>query len=102
MVALLVREGEVVDFACNNGVHAEYKLAQRAGAGSTILVYRFKKDGSLGWSKPCEVCRAELIAKGIGLVGYIDTDERLKLHRPVMVVGTKPKDSYPQSSFSYV
>lgn len=98
-MALLIEGGELVDYACNNGIHAEFKLAQRASPGSTILIYRFKNDGSLGWSKPSAACKDELVAKGIGLVGYVDTDNSLKVHRPALVTNPKPKASYPVSSF---
>ncbi len=56
------------------GLHAEIQALKSSGKnvirGSTMFVYREKKDGSLGLSKPCKDCMKELKKFGIKWICY--------------------------------
>ncbi len=57
-----------------SGLHAEIQALKSCGKkkikGSSIFVYREKKDGSLGVSKPCKDCMIELEKFGIKWIFY--------------------------------
>jgi deoxycytidylate deaminase len=73
MAAVMVRGGAVVALASNHKRwfgHAELRLLSRVrnAAGSTVYVMRINKR----ISKPCSICREELIKRGVKDVVYIN------------------------------
>ena len=56
------------------GLHAEIQALKSSGKerikGSSIFVYREKKNGSIGMSKPCKDCMSKLIKFGVKWVFY--------------------------------
>lgn len=56
------------------GLHAEIQAIKSSGKerikGSSIFVYREKKDGSLGISKPCKDCMRQLKEFGVRWVFF--------------------------------
>ena len=56
------------------GLHAEIQAIKNSGKdrikGSSIFVYREKKDGSIGISKPCKHCMRQLKKFGVRWIFY--------------------------------
>jgi deoxycytidylate deaminase len=84
MGAVIVRNGKPVSVGCNQGkshpnapvcgLHAEANAIRYAGKtnlrGSSIFVYRERKDGKLGMARPCEDCMKVLKENGIKWIFY--------------------------------
>ena len=98
MVAVVVKSGRLLAIGQNDmtrshpvyfngdfdkGVHAEYdalrKLKHQDITGAKMYVMYFKKDQSLGDSKPCEDCQRIIDDSDIGSVFYREEDEWCKL-----------------------
>lgn len=70
------RDGKVVSSA--NGAaerpqpssHAEARVLAKAGKGSTLIVARVRKNGTLGLAKPCPACQALIRSKEVEAVYY--------------------------------
>lgn len=61
-------------------VHAEASAITKAGIRAKyadILVLRFKKDGSLGISKPCPICQRKIKHAGIVRIRYVNNDGKI-------------------------
>lgn len=94
--ALLVNGGSIINLAVNSDEYCRFSsrfnknsfypasrhaeiaacLNQPASAtgGATLYVVRVRKDGSLGMSKPCEVCQGAMEFLGIRKVYYSEAD----------------------------
>ena len=56
-------------------MHAEMDVLRFAKPGDTLDVMRFRHgDGTFAMSKPCVLCMALIIEKGIKKVRYTDSD----------------------------
>jgi len=53
-------------------MHAEMDVLRFAQPGDELEVMRFRKDGSLGMSKPCKFCQRHIRSAGIRRVYYTD------------------------------
>jgi len=60
------------DGSCAAHMHAEMDVLRFAQPGDELEVMRFRKDGSLGMSKPCKFCQRHIQASGIRRVHYTD------------------------------
>jgi tRNA(Arg) A34 adenosine deaminase TadA len=81
--AVLIRGGKPVAVGHNHShIHAEHAALNRAWRhgteGGTLVVIRVRKDGTIGMSRPCEMCVNRLISAGIKKVIYSDSDGSLK------------------------
>lgn len=61
------------------GHHAEFAAIQKLKnknllQGATIVVARIMRDGTLGMSKPCEICAPLLVSLGVKRVIYSTQD----------------------------
>ena len=88
MGAVLVVNGHPLSVGCNqskthpdapyNGLHAEVQAMKTSGKtkifGSSIYVYRRRKDGKIGVAKPCNHCIKPLEQFGVRWI-YYSTDE---------------------------
>jgi len=63
-------------------MHAEMNVLRFSQPGDELIVYRFKKDGSVSMAKPCKDCRRMIIAKGIKKVTYTDWEGNLHIYKP--------------------
>lgn len=54
---------------------AALKIAGRRAKGSTVYVIRIKKNGSLGYAKPCDFCRKYIEKYGVAKVYYSMNNE---------------------------
>lgn len=84
MGAVIVKNGKPISVGCNQkkshpsapvcGLHAEASAIRYAGKanlrGSSIFVYRERKDGRLGMARPCEHCVELLKKNGIKWMWY--------------------------------
>ena len=65
------------------GIHAEYDALRQVKfqdlSNASLYVFRFKRDGELGESKPCEHCQKEIEESGIGKVFYYEDGKICKL-----------------------
>ncbi len=85
--AVLYKSGKPVVSGHNFGyIHAEHAVLNRAWRsdieGSTLLVIRVRKDGSLGMARPCCLCMSRIIQAGVKKVIFSNNDgvlESLKL-----------------------
>jgi deoxycytidylate deaminase len=90
MIAIITKAGRIMSIGQNNekkgnpiyfvdgydkAVHAEYdalrKLRHRDLSNYKMYVMYFRKDGSLGNSKPCKHCQAHIESSGLGRTFYI-------------------------------
>ena len=81
LISFLFKGGCIISIGFNFGVvHSETTAINHAWrskdslSGTTILVVRVRKDGTLGMSKPCDNCVAQLIDAGIRKVIYSNND----------------------------
>lgn len=92
LVAILERGGRIISIGLNDmnrthpvyfgedgenydrGIHAEYDAVRQVDdpAGSNLHVFRFKRNGEMGASKPCGACMRLLKDKGVRKVIYFD------------------------------
>lgn len=84
--AVLIRGGKPIEAAHNHSfIHAEHAVLNRAWRsdidGSTIVVARLRKDGSLGMAKPCDLCMSRLIEAGVRKVVYTNNVGELETMR---------------------
>lgn len=56
-------------------VHAEYRVLQKAGWGSTLFVSRVRSNGLLALARPCGYCMAAIRAFGVTKVYYTISDD---------------------------
>jgi deoxycytidylate deaminase len=63
-------------------MHAEMNVLRWSRPGDTLIVYRFKKDGSPTMAKPCSDCRRMIITCGIKKVTYTDWEGNLHSYKP--------------------
>ena len=82
MGAVIVRGGAVLSLAANHRKwfgHAELRCLSRIkdAAGSTVYVMRKNKR----ISKPCPMCREELIRRGVKKCVYINSDGHVEQER---------------------
>ncbi len=68
--AVLFKSGKPIASSHNfDHVHAEHAVINQAWrsdiAGTTLLVIRVRKDGTLGMAKPCYLCMARIIQAGV-------------------------------------
>jgi deoxycytidylate deaminase len=54
-------------------LHAEMDVLRFSKPGDDIIVLRFRANGSLAMSKPCECCQRHISKSGIRRVHYSDT-----------------------------
>lgn len=99
-VAVIVQGGNIISIGTNNmlkshpvhfrahknfdrGVHAEFDALRRVKhqelKSAKMYVIRFKKDGTLGNSKPCKECSEYISQTSIGKVYYIEDEIWKKL-----------------------
>ncbi len=87
IAAAIVRGGSIIKVGWNHSfIHAEHSVLNRAWRsdveGTTLLVIRVRKDGSLGMAKPCHLCMSRLSQAGIKKIIFSNNDgslESLKL-----------------------
>lgn len=98
MIAVIVKSGSVLAIGQNcmsrthpvyfngeydKGIHAEYdalrKVRHQDIGNAKMYVLYFKKDSTLGNSKPCTDCKRMIEESGIGSVFYIEEDKWCKL-----------------------
>lgn len=84
MGAVIVYKGHPVSVGCNQtkthpnapytGLHAEVQAIRASDRdslnGSSIFVYRRRKDGRIGKARPCEHCMKELKRVGVRWIYY--------------------------------
>lgn len=107
MAALLIHDSRLLHLTRNDVLHAEYRLLAECPppANSTVLVYRFRVDGSLGSSKPCQTCKDVLVAAGVEHVEFLDCDDArsesfyFRKCPPYGIKNPKPASLYPSRSF---
>lgn len=73
--AVLLKGGKPIQSSHNfSHIHAEHAVLNRAWRqdveGSTILVIRMRKNGTLGLAKPCKLCMERLAQAGVRKVIY--------------------------------
>lgn len=85
--AVIVKSGRILSFGCNQkkshpgspfcGLHAEMSAIRNCDhdlAGASMYVFRQRKDGSLGISKPCKHCERLIRQKKLKRV-YFTVDK---------------------------
>jgi deoxycytidylate deaminase len=75
MAAVLIKGGNIISVGHNSGhLHGEHTCLNRAWrtdvSGSTVLVVRVRRNGTLGMAKPCPLCMQRLVQAGIKKVTY--------------------------------
>jgi deoxycytidylate deaminase len=94
LVAIIERGGRILSIGLNNmsrghpayfngefdkGIHAEFSALNqtRDASGADIHVFRFKRNGDHGDSKPCKHCMATMRSAGIKRVFYWKNGEHV-------------------------
>lgn len=95
MVAVIEKGGAILSIGRNNMtktnpaffngehdlcIHAEYDALRqlRDAKGTNLYVFRFKKSGGLGTSKPCSDCMKVIKERGVHKVFYFDKGKFIK------------------------
>lgn len=96
LIAILVKGGKILAVGQNdmsrthpkyfNGeydrcVHAEYDALRqvRSAEGTDLYVFRFKKNGDMGDSEPCEHCMDYIRSRGVGRLYFHKNGKQKKV-----------------------
>ena len=82
LVAFLMRSGNIVAVGCNHSHrHAETDVLEKAKhhgtEGTTLVIFRVRKNGSIGMSMPCSDCMRQLVEAGIRNIVYSDNNGQM-------------------------
>lgn len=98
--AVLIRGGNIISRGFNfSEVHAEKCAINRCWRtgdlrGTTLVVVRVKRNGTLGMALPCDTCMARIVKAGIKTVYYSDDKGEIQMFR----VDSNMVDKYSEAS----
>lgn len=82
----IVRGSNIISIGYNSAyIHSEHAAINRAWrsniVGTTLVIVRIRRNGSIGMSKPCGLCMKRLIQAGVKRVVFSNHDGELEAIR---------------------